>query len=184
MKSLIETKKIDKKDINEIILVGGSTRIPKIRKMIEDFFGKEPFKNVNPQEVVAQGATLTAYSEDLIIKDTTSKAIGILIQNELSIIIPSGAVIPKAINYGFTELKYSRYYYIQRPDITEFQLKIYEGNKENEKKLLKKYTFNVNKSSKHSIKVSMIIKKDSMINVKIEVNEKEVKEDTFEVNFF
>ena len=49
---------------------------------------------------------------------------------------------------------------------------------------LKKYTINVNKSSKHSIKFSMIIKRDSMINVELEVNEKVVKIDTFEVNFF
>ena len=184
MKSLIEIKKIYRKDINEIILVGGSTRIPKIQEMVKDFFGKEPLINVNPEEVVAHGATLAAYLKDLDIKDTTSKAIGILIQNELSVIIPSGAVIPTRVNNDFIELKYSRYYYIQNPDITEFQLKIYEGNNENVKNLLKKYTFNVNKSSKHSIKVSMIIKRNSMINVKVEVNEKEVKTDTFKINFF
>ena len=183
MKNLIETKKIDKKDINEIVLVGGSTRIPKIQEMVKEFFGKEPLRNVNPEEVVAYGATL-AIDKKLKIKDTISKAIGILIQDKLSIIIPSGAVIPKIVNDNFIELRYSRHYYIENQTITQFKLKIYEGNKENEKNLLKKYTFNVNKASKHSIKVSMIIKRDSMINVEVIVNEKAVKNETFEVNFF
>ena len=49
---------------------------------------------------------------------------------------------------------------------------------------MKEYTFKVNKSSKHSIKVSIIIESDSKINVKVEVNEKEVENDTFEVKFF
>ena len=182
-KRLIEKKEIDKKDIDEIILVGGSTRIPKIQEMVKDFFGKEPLRNVNPEEVVVYGATL-AIDKKLKIKDTISKAIGILIQDKLSIIIPSGAVIPKIVNDNFIELRYLRYYSIERPNITEFQLKIYEGNKENENNLLKKYTINVNKSCKHSIKVSMIIKKDSKVNVEIKVNEKVVKNETFEVNFF
>ena len=151
--------------------------------MVKEFFGKEPLRNVNPEEVVAYGATL-AIDKKLKIKDTISKAIGILIQDKLSIIIPSGAVIPKAINNDFIKLKYSRYYYIQRPEITEFKLKICEGNEENEKNVLKEYTFKVNKSSKHSIKVSMIIESDSMINVMVEVNEKEVKNDTIKVKFF
>ena len=101
-KSLIEKKEIEKEDIDEIILVGGSTRIPKIQEMVKDFFGKEPLRNVNPEEVVAYGATL-AIDKKLKIKDTISKAIGILIQDKLSIIIPSGAVISKAINNDFTE---------------------------------------------------------------------------------
>ena len=50
--------KLNKEDINEIILVGGSTRIPKIRQMVEEFFEKEPLRNIDPDEVVAYGATL------------------------------------------------------------------------------------------------------------------------------
>ena len=46
-------KKNDKKDINEIILVGGWKRIPKIRQMVKDFFEKEPLKKINLEEVVA-----------------------------------------------------------------------------------------------------------------------------------
>ncbi len=183
IKNLIEKKKIDKKDINEIILVGGSTRIPKIKQMVEDFFEKQPYKKINQEEVVAYGATL-AISNNLIIKDTISKAIGVLIQDKLSTIIPSGAVIPKAINNDFINLKYLRNYYIQRPEITEFKLKICEGNEENEKNILKEYPIKVNRQGRHSIIVSIIIESDSKIKVKVEVNEKEVKNDTFEIKFF
>jgi molecular chaperone DnaK (HSP70) len=151
--------------------------------MVEEFFEKPPYRRINQEEVVAYGATL-AISNNLIIKDTISKAIGVLIQDKLSTIIPSGAVIPKAINNDFIKLKYSRDYYIQKPDIKEFKLKICEGNEENEKNVLKEYTIEVDKSSIHSIKVSIIIESDSKINVKVEVNEKEVKNDTFEIKFF
>ena len=61
---------------------------------------------------------------------------------------------------------------------------ICEGNEENEKNVLKEYNLEVTKSSKHSIKVSMIIESDSKINVMVEVNEKEVKNDTIKVKFF
>ena len=84
---------LKKKDINEIILVGGSTRIPKIRQMVEDFFEKEPLRNIIPDEVVAYGATLAAYLNNLDIKDTTSKNIGISIKEKMSIIIHRGTRI-------------------------------------------------------------------------------------------
>jgi molecular chaperone DnaK (HSP70) len=48
------------KDIEEIVLVGGSTRIPKVQEMVKGFFGKEPNKSVNPDEVVALGAAVQA----------------------------------------------------------------------------------------------------------------------------
>lgn len=49
---------VEKKDINEVILVGGSTRIPKVQEMVKSFFGKEPSKSVNPDEAVAVGAAV------------------------------------------------------------------------------------------------------------------------------
>ena len=65
---------LKKKDINEIILVGGSTRIPKIRQMVEDFFGKEPLRNIDPDEVVAYGATLSIHKK-LKLKEFDNKEI-------------------------------------------------------------------------------------------------------------
>ena len=59
-KVVLSDAKCDKKDIDEVLLVGGSTRIPAIQKAVEEFFGKSPNKNLNPDEVVAQGAAIQA----------------------------------------------------------------------------------------------------------------------------
>jgi molecular chaperone DnaK len=68
--------------INEVILVGGSTRIPMIQKIVQDFFGKEPHKGVNPDEVVAmgaaiQGAVLTGEVKDVLLLDVIPLSLGI-----------------------------------------------------------------------------------------------------------
>ncbi len=69
-------------DIDEVILVGGSTRIPAIQKVVKDFFGKEPSKGVNPDEVVAigaaiQGGVLTGEVKDVLLLDVTPLSLGI-----------------------------------------------------------------------------------------------------------
>jgi len=69
-------------DIDEVILVGGSTRIPIIQKTVEDFFGKTPSKGVNPDEVVAvgaaiQGGVLTGEVKDVLLLDVTPLSLGI-----------------------------------------------------------------------------------------------------------
>jgi molecular chaperone DnaK len=69
-------------DINEVILVGGSTRIPKVVDMVEKFFGKKPSKGVNPDEVVAigaaiQGGVLTGEVKDVLLLDVTPLSVGI-----------------------------------------------------------------------------------------------------------
>ena len=69
-------------DIDEVILVGGSTRIPAIQKIVRDFFGKEPSKGVNPDEVVAvgaaiQGGVLTGEVKDVLLLDVTPLSLGI-----------------------------------------------------------------------------------------------------------
>jgi molecular chaperone DnaK len=68
--------------IDEVILVGGSTRIPAIQKLVEDFFGKAPSKGVNPDEVVAvgaaiQGGVLTGEVKDILLLDVTPLSLGI-----------------------------------------------------------------------------------------------------------
>jgi molecular chaperone DnaK len=67
-KTVLKDSKLKKVDIDEVILVGGSTRIPAIQKAVEDFFGKKANKSVNPDEVVAQGAAIQA---SIIAGDTT-----------------------------------------------------------------------------------------------------------------
>ncbi|MDE0395386.1 MAG: molecular chaperone DnaK [Gammaproteobacteria bacterium] len=69
-------------DIDEVILVGGSTRIPKIQEVVEDFFGREPHRGVNPDEVVAvgaaiQGGVLAGDVKDVLLLDVTPLSLGI-----------------------------------------------------------------------------------------------------------
>ena len=73
---------LSKNDIDEVILVGGSTRIPKIQEEVEKFFGKKPSKGVNPDEVVAvgaaiQGGVLTGEVKDVLLLDVTPLSLGI-----------------------------------------------------------------------------------------------------------
>ncbi|HEY0349300.1 MAG TPA: molecular chaperone DnaK [Pyrinomonadaceae bacterium] len=73
---------IDAKKIDEVVLVGGSTRIPKVQEIVKNFFGKEPNKSVNPDEVVAIGAAvqagvLSGEKTDILLLDVTPLSLGI-----------------------------------------------------------------------------------------------------------
>ena len=81
-KKAIEGAKIDKSEIDQVILVGGSTRIPKIQEVVKEFFGKDPSKGVNPDEVVAigaaiQGGVMTGDVKDVVLLDVTPLSLGI-----------------------------------------------------------------------------------------------------------
>jgi molecular chaperone DnaK len=81
-KKALADAKLSSNDINEVILVGGSTRIPAIQDLVEKFFGKKPSKGVNPDEVVAvgaaiQGAVLTGEVKDVLLLDITPLSLGI-----------------------------------------------------------------------------------------------------------
>lgn len=81
-KKALADAKIDKNTINEVILVGGSTRIPKVQELVKDFFGQEPSKSVNPDEVVSagaaiQGGILAGDVQDVLLLDVTPLSLGI-----------------------------------------------------------------------------------------------------------
>ena len=91
---------LSKSDIDEIILVGGSTRIPVVQEAVEQFFGKKPNKGVNPDEVVAvgaaiQGGVLTGDVKDVLLLDVTPLSLGIeTMGNVMTKLIEANTTIP------------------------------------------------------------------------------------------
>src|SRR5690554_6499306 len=99
---------LTKDDIDEVILVGGSTRIPKIQEAVKEFFGKEPSKGVNPDEVVAigaaiQGGVLSGDVEDVVLLDVTPLTLGIeTLGGVMTPLIEANSTIPTSKSQVFS----------------------------------------------------------------------------------
>jgi L1 cell adhesion molecule like protein len=105
LESVLKDAKMSKSEINEVVLVGGSTRIPKIQQMVQEFFnGKEPNKGINPDEAVAYGAAVQAAImtnvkdeniEKLILLDVAPLSLGIeTVGGVMTVLIPRNTTIP------------------------------------------------------------------------------------------
>ena len=108
LKKAMKDSGLSKSDIDEVILVGGSTRIPIIQKEVEALFGKKPSKGVNPDEVVAigaaiQGGVLTGDVEDVLLLDVTPLSLGIATMGDvMTKLIEANTTIPSKKSQVFS----------------------------------------------------------------------------------
>ncbi len=108
VRKAMKDAKISKGDIDQVVLVGGSSRIPYIQNLIKEEIGKEPNKSVNPDEVVAmgaaiQGGVLTGEVEDLVLLDVTPLSLGLeTLGNVMTVLIPRNTTIPTSKSQVFS----------------------------------------------------------------------------------
>ncbi len=107
----LEEAGLDKGDIEEIVLVGGMTRVPRIQQEVAKFFGREPSKNVHPDEVVAlgaaiQGAALLDEQQDMVLLDVTPHTLGIMVVGGyFEDLIPQNSTVPTSRSKDFTTVR-------------------------------------------------------------------------------
>ncbi|MCI5553148.1 MAG: molecular chaperone DnaK [Tenericutes bacterium] len=108
VRKALKDANLTKNDIDKVLLVGGSTRIPKVVDLIKNELGKEPSKGVNPDEVVAmgaaiQGGVLTGDVEDVVLLDVTPLSLGIeTLGNVMTVLIPRNTTIPTSKSQVFS----------------------------------------------------------------------------------
>ncbi len=122
----LKDAKLSPKDIDEVVLVGGSTRMPRVQQIVKDIFGKDPHKGVNPDEVVAvgaaiQGAVLTGSVTDVVLLDVTPLSLGLETKGGvMTVLVPKNTTIPTEKKETFTTAEDNQ---------TAVTIKVYQGER-------------------------------------------------------
>lgn len=167
-KNVLKDAQLTINDIDEIIMVGGSTRIPLVKQKVKEFFRKEVHDDLNPDEVVALGAAIQAdilagNNKDFLLLDITPLSLGIETMGGLmDVLIPRNSKIPA---------KAGRQYTTQKDAQTGMRISVYQGERDlvKDNRMLAEFNFSgipPMPAGLPKVEVSFLINADGILNVK------------------